>query len=80
MEPYVALQAPSWQHASGAIIKKPALRLGLKQGRKGMAYAQARRAADDGRAEHKRLLCQQGSAATIRPAMQIISCQADSGA
>ena len=48
--------------------KEPALRLGLAQGRKGMAYAQARRAATNGRAEHKRLLCQQGSAATKQTA------------
>ena len=80
LRPYVALQAPSPAARKRCCYTKPALRLGLTQGRKGMAYVQARRAATNGRAEHKRLLCQQGSAATIRPAMQIISCQTDSGA
>ena len=59
LRPYMARQAPSLAARRRAIITKPALRLGLTQGRKGMAYAQARRAATNGRAEHKRLLCQQ---------------------
>ena len=80
LRPYMALQAPSLAARRRCYYKESALRLGLTQGRKGMAYAQARRAATNGRAEHKRLLCNQGSAATIRPAMQIISCQTDSGA
>ena len=45
VRPYVALQAPSLAARRRAIITKPALRLGLTQGRKGLAYAQARRAA-----------------------------------
>ena len=41
VRPYVALQAPSLAARRRAIFTKPALRLGLTQGRKGMAYAQA---------------------------------------
>ena len=72
LRPYMALQAPSLAARRRCYFQEPALRLGLTQSRKGVAYAQARWAATNGRAGHKRLLCQQRSAATIRPA--IISC------
>ena len=80
IRPYLALQAPSLAARKRCYYKKACIEAGPDTRPKGCGSYPSQAGSHEGRAEHKRLLCLQGSAATIRPAMQIISCQTDSGA